>query len=495
MNMRLTSVQDVTEGVQTPSYQPDQHGVGIVHLGVGAFHKAHQAVYTDDALGATGGDWRIVGVSLRSPTAAEELNPQNGLYTLIERADPKSSARLIGSIAEVIALQGDTKPLLDLLSKPDIRIVSLTVTEKAYGIERSTGRADLEHPAVASDLKAPDNPVGALGILVTALAKRRAMNIPPFTVLCCDNLPENGKFLRDGVIDFATRQDPKLGRWIAENVAFPSTMVDRITPAKTDVTLNDAAAMTGCTDLAAIETEPFSQWVIEDHFPTGRPNWEAGGALFVADVAPYENMKLRMLNGAHTMLAYAGFLSGRRFVSDVMADENLAVLVRRHLAAAANTLDPLDGMDLAAYADSLVARFENPTIAHQTYQIAMDGSEKLPQRIIAPALSAIERGQSLAPFAFVVAVWMRYCQGVDDTGETYDLRDPRQAQITDRLKNVTSPADIVNALFGLTEIFPEELVSNRDFRGLVESDLTALLQNGVSSTIKDLAELVKAEAE
>jgi fructuronate reductase len=371
---RLTSFHGLSAKSHTPSYDPSRHAPGIVHFGVGAFHKAHQAVYTDDALASAGGDWRIIGASLCSPKAAEELNPQNGLYTVIERGEGHRSARVIASIAEIIPAQGNIRRLLEILSDPAIRIVSLTVTEKAYGIDRMGGGIDEGHSSVAADLINPQHPRGVLGILVAALARRKETGVPPFTVLCCDNLPENGIFLRGGVVDFANHLEKALGRWIAAHVAFPSTMVDRITPATTTATLSDAKELTGLTDLAAIETEPFSQWVIEDNFPSGRPAWDAGGALFVDDVAPYENMKLRMLNGAHSMLAYTGFLSGKKFVSDVMKDHDLARLVRRHIEAAAGTLDSLPGVDLGDYAASLIQRFANPNIRHETYHTNPSGS-------------------------------------------------------------------------------------------------------------------------
>ncbi len=487
---RLTTIKGLPANLRLPAYTPHEHGAGIVHIGVGAFHKAHQAVYTDDALASEGGDWRIIGVSLRSPKAAEELNPQNGLYTVIERGEGHRPARVIGSIAEVIPAQGDSRRLIDILNDPTIRIVSLTVTEKAYGIDRRSGRADKGHPAVAADLANPRNPVGVLGILVTALARRKETGVPPFTILCCDNLPENGVFLRGGVVDFANQLDEELGRWIAARVAFPSTMVDRITPARTPVTMADARKLTGFEDLAAIETEPFSQWVIEDHFPTGRPAWEAGGAIFVKDVVPYENMKLRMLNGAHSMLAYTGFLSGKKFVSDVMQDPDLARLVRRHIAAAAGTLDPLPGIDLDDYAASLIQRFTNRNIAHETYQIAMDGTEKLPQRIFQPAVTALKRGQPLDAFAFATAAWMRYCFGHLDSGETYDLRDPRQNQIAKGLQRLNSPKDRAEFLFSLESLFPDELLSAADWRDKVVSNLIRIDGKGIRAAVIHEAQFV-----
>lgn len=491
---RLTAIGDVAPGVRRPGYNPAAHGTGIVHLGLGAFHRAHQAVYADDALAAGGGDWRIVGVSLRGTETPEALNPQHGLYTLIERGAGGSHARLIASIDRVIAAAQDRAGLIAAMTDPAIRIVSLTVTEKAYGIDRAAGAVDPAHPAVAGDLADPRNPSGVLGLITDALRRRRAAGVAPFTVLCCDNLPENGKLLRAGVVDFASWVDPALGRWIAGEVAFPATMVDRITPAPTVGTLAEAARLTGCEDRAAVETEAFTQWVIEDRFPAGRPAWEAGGAIFVADVAPYERMKLRMLNGSHSMLSYAGFLCGHRCVRDVMADAALAALVDRHLKAAAATLAPLDGIRLDDYAAELVGRFRNPAIAHETYQIAMDGTEKLPQRILQPALHALEHGQNPRPFAFAVAAWMRYCLGETDAGAPYALRDPREAQIAAALAGAGGDAGgdaagISAALHRLPGLFPAALTANAAWRAGIESALAAMLKHGMREAVRREASL------
>ncbi len=480
--MRLTSLNDLPSDVTRPGYTPSEHRAGIVHLGLGAFHKAHQAVYTDTALAHSGGNWRITGVSLRSPETAAQLAPQNGLFTLIERSAEGSTARIIGSIAHAYCLGPDRAAVLDAMTAPATQIVSITVTEKGYGIDRSTGGVDTVHPAIAHDLNEPDAPVGVAGLMVWALHARHAAGVPPFTVLCCDNLPDNGTMLQGLLVDFARRALPEVANHIANDVAFPSTMVDRITPAATDATLAAAARMTGHADAAAIETEAFSQWVIEDHFPTGRPYWESAGAMFVADVKPYEEMKLRMLNGAHSMLAYAGFLAGCTHVADVMANPVLNLLVRRHLAAAAATLPQLAGVDFEHYADALIARFSNPHLHHQTYQIAMDGTEKLPQRILAPALDAQAAGQPLAPFAFAVAAWMRYTLGRTETDETYALRDPRAEELTQLTRDQT-PQTIVKNLMSLPSLFPDALAEDDTFVQMVVTRLTTMMQDGMTQAL------------
>ncbi|MEP2029789.1 MAG: mannitol dehydrogenase family protein [Paracoccaceae bacterium] len=477
---RLSVDQIIRGSAETPAYDPANHQVGIVHLGPGAFHRAHQAVYTDTALAAEGGDWRITGVSLRSTDTADQLNPQNGLYTVLGRATSGTTARVIAALDKVLVGPRDGDAILEAMETPQTRIVSLTVTEKAYGINRRTYRADLDHPAVNADLMTPQTPTGVLGFITEALRRRRANGVAPFTVLSCDNLPENGKLLHSGVLDFARRIDPDLSDWIEKEVAFPSTMVDRITPASTQETYDDAHALTGCRDLAAVETEPFSQWVIEDRFTSGRPAWEAGGAIFVKDVQPYELMKLRMLNGAHSMLAYLGVMMGCTYVRDVMARPELAQLVERHIGAAQATLPKLAGVDLDEYRHELMARFANRAIAHRTGQIAMDGTEKLPQRIFSPACDALQMGSDISPFAFSVAVWMFFC--ASNGGSCGGLNDPRVNEITQCLQTATSPQQISDALHGLPGLFPEMLKQSSDWRQAVTSNLKDLLDTNLALT-------------
>ncbi len=494
MTKRLADIVALAEVVKRPQYTPAEHGTGIVHLGLGAFHKAHQALYTDEALAAAGGDWRIIGVSLRSTEPSKELTQQNGLYTLLERDVSGTQARVVGSIARALSLREDRQAVLDALCDPTTRIVSLTVTEKGYGIDRASGGIDRAHSAIAADLADPERPEGVAGLLVWALGQRRLAATPPFTVLCCDNLPENGRMLRALLVDFVRHAAPELAEHIAEEVAFPSTMVDRITPARTVATLDDARRLTGFDDQAAVDSETFSQWVVEENFPTGRPAWEAGGAVFVEDVAPYEAMKLRMLNGAHSMIAYTGFLAGHQYVRDVMADKDLSLLVRRHIIAARATLAHLPGIDLANYTDSLITRFENPFLAHETYQIAMDGTEKLPQRILAPAVDAIRNGKDVSAFAFATAAWMRFVTATDVDGKTYSLRDPREAELKTRTANCHSADEVMDVLLQLDGLFPKELQTSESWRNALALPLSTMLEtNMVTAIAKEARTLTATE--
>jgi fructuronate reductase len=451
---------------------------GILHLGPGAFFRAHFAPFTDAALAAAGGDWGIEVASLRTADVADHLNEQNGLYTMLVRDSAGTEAHVMGPILKAHVATRNPGDLLRRLEDPGIRIVSLTVTEKAYGFDAATGGLDLKHADVAADLANPHAPRGVVGYLVEGLSRRRARGIAPFTALSCDNLPSNGAVLERLVIDFAERVDPALRRWIEQNVPFPSTMVDRITPASTEATYADAERLTGRTDLAAIETEPFTQWVIEDRFANGRPQWENAGALMVGDVSAYEKMKLRMLNGAHSLLAYLGYIGGYEFIRDVMDDTGLAALARRQMNAAAATLDPLPGIDFDTYADELIARFANKAIAHRTYQIAMDGTQKLPQRLLEPATEALAHGGKAETYAIAVAAWMRYAMGVDRNGRSFELRDPRAGEIADILAGVLHNGGAVSAaLFTLPGLFPKALTGNVGWTEDVANKLELLIQD------------------
>ncbi|MBY5456492.1 mannitol dehydrogenase family protein [Rhizobium leguminosarum] len=478
MTERLQTLSGLAPTAKLPAYDRNQLKSGILHLGPGAFFRAHFAPFTDAALAASGGDWGIEVASLRTADVADHLNEQNGLYTMLIRDTSGTTAQVIGPILRAHVATRDPAGLLDRLEHPAIRIVSLTVTEKAYGMDTATGGLDLNHADVAADLANRHAPRGVIGYLVEGLSRRRAKGIAPFTPLSCDNLPSNGAVLKRLVLDFAERVDPSLRQWIEANVPFPSTMVDRITPASTEATYQDAERLTGRQDLAAIETEPFTQWVIEDHFADGRPAWDKAGALMVTDVSAYEKMKLRMLNGAHSLLAYLGYIGGYEFIRDVMDDAGLAALAYRHMHAAARTLDAVPGIDLDDYASELIARFANKAIAHRTYQIAMDGTQKLPQRLLEPATEALAHGDKAETYAIAVAAWMRYAIGEHGNGERYELRDPRAGEIAALIADVPRTGLAISAaLFTLPGLFPAALTGHRAWTQDVSDKLEILIQD------------------
>ena len=482
---RLSAMASDGTAATWPGYKPENHGVGIVHLGLGNFARAHLLAYTDTVLAKKGGDWRVVGVSLRGTAVADSLNPQNGHYTMITRG-ASTEARVIGALERVLAGPDVSSDALNAMASPDCRIISLTVTEKGYGIT-SDGQLDHGHPAVAADLANPETPTGVIGLIVATLARRMKLSLPPLTVLSCDNLSHNGQKLRNAVLTFARETRGKqLSNWIESHVSFPSSMVDRITPASNADTAKLAAELTGREDQAAVETEPFTQWVIEDQFCAGRPEWECAGALFVDDVTPYERMKLRMLNGAHSMLAYSGQLSGKTFVRDVMANRDHAALVQRHLAAAAATVKGL-AIDLNGYAAALAERFSNPAIAHSTAQIAMDGTQKLPQRITAPALETIAAGGSIRPFVFALAAWLAFLVRKDPDGQPLPLNDPKATELQAALKDAATPSDIIHAVaLVCPDVLPAAL-TNGVFGFELNDMLTAMLSKGMSAVIEQEA--------
>ena len=480
----LDTLDLVPPAIGVPAYDRAAHGVGIVHIGLGAFVRAHLAVYTEDAIAMAGGDWRIACVGLRAKESLDALNAQNGLYTLLVRG-ARTKARVPGVLGRALHAPSEPQALIELMAAPSTRIVSLTITEKGYGIAPATGGLDLTDPAIAADLASNlSAPRSAVGLIVAALARRRAERAGPFTALSCDNLPENGKILKRLVLDFAGRIDPALAAWIEAAVTFPSTMVDRITPPQTATTRADAKALLGVEDRAAIETEPFSQWVVEDDFCAGRPAWEKAGAVMVTDVRPYERMKLSMLNGTHSLLAYAGFLAGHRFVRDAMGDPALAALTERHMRAAAATLGPVPGIDLDAYREALLARFANPAIDHPTAQIAMDGTQKLPIRVFDPALAALARGQDISSFAFAAAAWMAYARGQAADGSSYALRDPRAAEIAERTAGAgNDPEALYDALATLPGFMPERLATHPGWRDATRSRLATMLARAMRRAI------------
>ncbi|MTH35788.1 mannitol dehydrogenase family protein [Paracoccus limosus] len=435
---------------------------GVLHLGLGAFHRAHQAVLTQAAIEAEPGPWGIVAVNLRSAQPVEDLAAQDGLYTVVTRGAAGDQAQLVGVTRDWLCAAADPAAVQARLADPAIRVVTLTVTEKAYGIDPATGGLDRTHPSVAADLARPDAPLGPVGIVLRGLAGRRDRGLAPFAVLCCDNLPANGRMLRRLVLEMAAAQDPALADWIAHTVAFPCSMVDRIVPAATDDSRARAAALIGAEDVLAVEAEPFIQWVIEDDFPQGRPAWDRAGAVIVADVEPYEKMKLRLLNGSHTLIAHLGILHGLAHVRDVMAVPELAAQVHNHMSAAARTLDPVPGIDLSAYTRQLIARFANPTIAHRNLQIAMDSTQKLPQRILAPAVEALPDGA--AAFAHATGVWIAalVLRGQAD--------DPRADELMAAC--AAMPPDDPSAPFlALPGLFPAALVASRDWRDRVNATI------------------------
>lgn len=476
---------DLPASVVRPAYDRSRVTPGIVHLGIGAFHRAHQAFYTDEVLARGDLRWGIVGASLRSADTRDALAPQDGLYTLAARDGAGERLRVIGSSAGLLVAPENPGALLSAMTQPDVRLVSLTVTEKGYCHSPATGMLDEAHPDIAHDLAAPGVPRSAVGFIVEAIARRRAAGAAPFTLLSCDNLPANGHTLKRAAIRFAELRDPDLGRYVADEIACPSTMVDRIVPATTDADRAAVAGRIGMEDAWPVVTEPFSQWVIEDDFPAGRPEWEQAGATFVKDVAAYELMKLRLLNGSHSTLAYLGYLAGHETVAATIAAPGFAGLVEKLMDEEVSpTLPPLPGIDLAAYRADLVARFRNPALHHRTWQIAMDGSQKLPQRLLGTIRDRIVMGAPFRCLALGVAGWMRYAAGIDEKGGPIDVRDPLAATMSERTQSVRSAPELAAIFLDLKQVFGTDLPANPQFRAAVEQALESLLRDGAAATVE-----------
>ncbi len=465
-------------GVERPAYDRARLTPGIVHLGIGAFHRAHQAVAIDDVLQAEPG-WAIVGASLRSAATRDALKPQDGLYTLCVRSGEGERLRVIGSVLDILVATDERERLIAAMADPRTRIVSLTVTEKGYCHDPATGALNEAHPDIRHDLAAPQTPTTAPGLIIEALARRRAAGTPPFTVLSCDNLPSNGRVAKRILDRFAALRDADLGAYVAAELCCPATMVDRITPATTDDDRARIDAQLGVRDAWPVVTEPFSQWVIEDRFPGGRPAFEKAGAELVSDVAPFENMKLRLLNGAHSSLAYLGYLAGYELVSDVMADVDFARFVEILMEEATVTLAVPPSTDLARYKAALIERFQNPALRHRTWQIAMDGSQKLPQRLLGTIRDCLARGAPFGCLALGVAGWMRYVTGVDEKGGAIDVRDP----LAGRLRAIAdaagpSPERLMRGLTGVEAIFGKDLAADPRFTEALTERLRRLYDSG-----------------
>ena len=481
---RLSSatLDALPDDVIRPAYDRAAVRAGVVHLGIGAFHRAHQATVFDDVLNAGDLRWGIVAASLRSPLVRDQMAPQDGLYTMLVRDDSSERARIIGAVQRVIVAPEEPLALLDALASPHTHIVTLTITEKGYKLDPATGELIEHDPELAADLASLNRPQTAPGYLVAALAKRKALGLPPFTAISCDNLPHNGRRLRNAVLALAHRHDAPLAEWIAEEGAFPETMVDRIVPATTAEDVTVLAARLEVADQAMVKTEPFVQWVIEDRFCGPRPEFGAGVQLTAA-VAPWEEAKLRLLNGAHSGIAYLGGLAGIEHVHEVLALPAARVFVEALWDEAQTTLSPPPELDIALYRRELMARFDNPTLRHRTRQIAMDGSQKLPQRLLAPIAARLATGKGIKALSLAVAAWLRWQAGQDDLGNAHDVDDPLAGMIAARLKGAGTTEDRVAAILRVDAVVPPALAENGAFRMALTRWLAMLETQGALATL------------
>lgn len=427
-----------------PAVLPGDVRAGVLHLGLGAFHRAHQAVYTEAAMAARGGDWGIVGVAPRSRDVLEALRAQDHLYSVVTLADGAARTRVVGALTRTVHAASDPDTVVALLADPAIRVVTLTVTEKAYATDSALAQ-----------------------LLVAGLAARARADTGPITLLSCDNLPSNGVVLGNLM---AAMIPAELRDWYATSVRCPSSMVDRIVPATTAHTLAAAQRGLGVADHAAVAAEPFSQWVIEDDFAGARPDWAAAGAVLTGDVTPWEHLKLRALNGVHSALAYLGALAGCESIADALALPGMADLLRRYIATeVAASMAPPEGVTVAGYGDAALERFANGQLGHRCLQVAMDGTQKLPQR----ALSVLNTVAEPALATLVAAAWARFAQGTADGGQELPLDDPRAAQVRADLST--------EALFGEQGVLP---VPDPARRRMIEAWRAELATHGAAEVVR-----------
>lgn len=484
--MKTIASAPLPKGVQTPRYDRQQLQTRIVHFGFGAFHRAHQALLTDRVLNAQGGDWGICEISLFSgDRLMSQLREQNHLYTVLEKGANGNQAIIVGAVKECLNAKLDSlAAIIEKFCEPQVAIVSLTITEKGYCIDPATGSLDVSNPRIIHDMQHPTEPHSAPGILVEALHRRRERGLSPFTVLSCDNIPDNGHVVKNAVLGMAEKRAAELAAWIQQHVSFPGTMVDRIVPAATEESLDEITRELGVADPCAISCEPFIQWVIEDNFVAGRPQWEVAGVQMVDDVLPWEQMKLRMLNGSHSFLAYLGYLAGFQHISDCMQDSAFREAAYRLMMNEQAPTLRITNVDLSRYAASLIERFANPALKHRTWQIAMDGSQKLPQRMLEGIREHLARGSDWPLLALGVAGWMRYVSGMDDAGATIDIRDPLSEKIR-LLVESSSDAERVSALLSLQEVFGTDLVKNPLFVQAIEQAWRRIAQHGAHQAVID----------
>jgi len=486
--LSLAALPAVTRraGVTGPAVDPRGLSTGIVHFGVGAFHRAHQAVYTEDAAAAAGETrWGILGVTGRSARVAEQVGPQDGLYSVLTKARDAESLRVIGSLQKVAFPGTDSEEVLRAMASEEVHLASLTITEKGYP-RALNGELDTLNPAVAADiaalrveLRGPSFAGPArtsLGLLTRGLARRYAESEAPFAVVCCDNLLSNGQVSR-GLVYAMARAAGADGmlEWLQNSVTFPSTMVDRIVPATTEANRLEAERILGLRDEGLVVAEPFGQWVIEDSFPGPRPSWERAGATLTNDVGPFEVAKLRMLNATHSLLAYLGALRGYSTIAEAVTAEALVSearsLQRNDIIP---TLTPPPGMDLEEYGESILSRFANSNLGHTTVQVAMDGSQKLPVRILGTVADRLAAGELPHSGALLVAAWMVFIyRGRDVNGRALVLDDPMAEKLREAAAG--SETGLADRLLGLEKIFPEQVSGNAEFRRSVASSVRRLL--------------------
>jgi mannitol 2-dehydrogenase len=470
--------------VARPRYAREALRPGILHIGVGNFHRAHQAVYLDDLFNAGKDlDWAIVGAGVRSgdATMRSALEQQDWLTTVVELEPGANRARVSGSMTGFVPVGQDSRTIVEALDDPAIRIVSLTVTEGGYCIDPATGVFNPEHPEIRYDASHIDAPKGVFGVLVAALNRRRERSMAPFTIMSCDNIPHNGRVTMDAVAGLADLLDPSLASHVREAVAFPNSMVDRITPATTDRERAILEERFGIRDHWPVFCEPFRQWVLEDRFPTGRPALEDVGVTFTPHVAAFELMKLRILNGGHAAIAYPAGLLGIHFVHDAMADPLVrGFLDKLEMEEIIPHVPPVPGVDLKDYYRLIAGRFANPDVGDTIPRLAQDGSNRQPKFILPSTRERLNARGDVTGLALESALWCRYCAATNDSGEPIALNDPNAARLTPA---ALAAKEQPGAFLDLRDIFGD-LAEAPQFGSRFETALKSLWRDGTRATLQ-----------
>jgi len=479
------TVDDLGDDVAVPSYDRGRVRTGIVHFGVGGFHRAHQAMYLDALMNdGSALEWGITGVGLLPGDRRmhDVLHAQDCLYTLVVK-DPDGTMhpRVIGSIVDYLFASDDPERLLALMTDPAIRIVSLTITEGGYLVNQSTGEFDSSDPSIQADLRPGSVPATAFGYITEALSRRRAAGTEPFTVMSCDNIEGNGEVAHKMIGAFARLKDADLAGWIEEHVSFPNCMVDRITPVTTDDDRTALADRFGVQDGWPVVCEPFTQWALEDRFPAGRPPYDEVGVQLVPDVAPYELMKLRLLNASHQALCYLGYLSGYRYAHEVCQDDLFTGFLLGYMDDEATpTLRPVPGVDLEAYKQQLIERFANPEIRDTLARLCAESSDRIPKWLLPVVRQQLANGGTVRRSALVVAAWARYAEGVDEDGRPIDIVDRRKEAVMSRAQRQT---DDPLAFLRDPDLFGD-LVDDEQFTTEYLAALESLHEHGARATLE-----------
>lgn len=469
------------QSVARPAYDHRAVTPGIVHLGVGAFHRAHQAVFIDDCLNRGETQWGIVAASLRSPETRDAIEPQDNLYTFCLRDGKSERLRIIGSIMETIVAPENPERLVDRMSDPRVLIVTLTVTEKGYVTNLASRSLLRDHPDIVHDLENPDRPRSIFGFILAATRRRRKEGSLPLTLLSCDNLPANGHVLRKLLLEFAALADPELAPFIEANIACPCSMVDRIVPATTDADRDAISAALGVRDAWPVVAEPYFRFVIEDNFPHGRPALERSGVEFVSNVEPYEHMKLRMLNGSHSAIAAIGQIAGLATVADAWGEKPVRDFIDAYWREVDRTLDPtVDGAEFAA---GLRERFANPSLQHKTMQIASDASQKVPLRILGPLRELLAEKAESGAVIFAVALWIRSCADTDEMGQPITILDPafKEWDAPDQL--AMTPDAVVDRFLTFRRTFGDDLPNDESFVARLKAAYRDIREQGALAAI------------